>query len=72
MYAILRFYAFLPVDVYDFRMMAKCSTLMGDGTFDKATKFFYQLYTIHGHLEGHNNHNMPLAYFPLTGKSEEM
>ncbi|KAK3929140.1 Glutaminase [Frankliniella fusca] len=51
------------------RLMAHCTSLMGDGTFDKATKHTYQLYTIHGYLDGFH---IPLAFFPLKGKSQEL
>ncbi|KAK3928957.1 Regulatory protein Spx [Frankliniella fusca] len=51
------------------RLMAHCTSLMGDGTFDKATKHTYQLYTIHGYLDGFH---IPLAFFPLKGESQEL
>ncbi|KAK3916289.1 LOW QUALITY PROTEIN: RNA-directed RNA polymerase VP2 [Frankliniella fusca] len=44
-------------------LLADTKTLLGDGTFNRARKFFYQLYTIHGH-------NVTLAFFPLPDKKE--
>ncbi|KAK3931298.1 Aspartate aminotransferase, mitochondrial [Frankliniella fusca] len=51
------------------RMMSLCTSLMGDGTFDRAIQHSCQLYTIHGYKDGYH---IPLAFFPLNGKSEEL
>ncbi|KAE8751174.1 hypothetical protein FOCC_FOCC002258 [Frankliniella occidentalis] len=48
-------------------LLGKCKIWLDDGTFDRSLNFFYQLYTIHGYIDGHN---IPLAYFPLPDKKE--
>lgn len=47
------------------RLLCKLKTLYMDGTFSYSTKFFLQLFTIHG-LE--NGHYVPLAYCLLKDK----
>ncbi|KAK3918445.1 Monopolin complex subunit pcs1 [Frankliniella fusca] len=49
------------------RLLADTKTPLGDGTFNRALKFFDQLYTIYGYINGHN---VPLAFFPLPDKKE--
>lgn len=46
-----------------------CPKIFVDGTFEYCTKFFYQLFTIHGFKNGHY---IPLLFCLLPNKSKEI
>lgn len=52
----------------NFKFLCKSSSVYVDGTFKYCTKFFYQLFTIHG-LE--NEHYIPLVFILLPNKEEK-
>lgn len=49
------------------QFLSKLTTLYVDGTFNYCTKYFCQLFTIHGI---HNDHYIPLAFFLLKDKNQ--
>lgn len=48
--------------------LCMCSKIYVDGTFNYCTKFFLQLFTIHGHLSGHY---VPLVFCVLPDKTAD-
>ncbi|KAK3921535.1 hypothetical protein KUF71_010707 [Frankliniella fusca] len=71
---LLGYYAWVSCQLFLYRsdsrmMMSLCTSLMGDGTFGRALQPSYELYTIHGYKDGYH---IPLTFFPLNGKSEEL
>lgn len=49
--------------------LASSENVLGDGTFKFCTKFFFQLYTVHG--VGENGMYIPCAFFLLPDKKED-
>lgn len=50
------------------RYLSKAKTIFADGTFTYCTKFFYQLFIIHGY---YNGHYVPLVFCLLKDKTEK-